>query len=323
MPRGPPAAKRQARDKSKSKDKPADDQPKSKTPRKSKNPKNIEEEIVNTNHCQDDNEEMYQATDDNNVGEELQIPDDPLQPFHLSDNFFVRKVTKNLGVGKLGEPRLIIHHITNENFKSYAGTVILGPFHQNFTSIIGPNGSGKSNVIDSMLFVFAFSAKRIRLQNLAGLIHNSDAAKKSGNLPTSATVTIHFETIIDSLEKKGTFRNVENSRFTISRTCFKDGGSVYRIDGKKAKMKDIKIRLKNEGIDLDHNRFLILQGEVEQISLMKPKAQNQHEEGMLEYLEDIIGTERYKIPIEKLLVQTETLSDLRTDKLERVNAVEE
>ena len=27
-----------------------------------------------------------------------------------------------------------------------------------------------------------------------------------------------------------------------------------------------------KGIDLEHNRFLILQGEVEQISLMKPKA---------------------------------------------------
>lgn len=31
--------------------------------------------------------------------------------------------------------------------------------------------------------------------------------------------------------------------------------------------------LKARGIDLDNNRFLILQGEVEQISMMKPKAQ--------------------------------------------------
>ena len=45
-----------------------------------------------------------------------------------------------------------------------------------------------------------------------------------------------------------------------------------------------------QGIDLDHNRFLILQGEVEAISLMPPKARNENETGMLEYLEDIIGT---------------------------------
>ena len=58
--------------------------------------------------------------------------------------------------------------------------------------------------------------------------------------------------------------------------------------------------LKGKGIDLDHNRFLILQGEVEQISLMKPKAQNPNETGLLEYLEDIIGSNRYVEEIETL-----------------------
>ena len=38
-----------------------------------------------------------------------------------------------------------------------------------------------------------------------------------------------------------------------------------------------------------------LQGEVEQIAMMKPKAQSEHDTGMLEYLEDIIGTSRYKV----------------------------
>ena len=47
--------------------------------------------------------------------------------------------------------------------------------------------------------------------------------------------------------------------------------------------------LREKGIDLDHNRFLILQGEVESISLMKPKALTEHDTGMLEFLEDIIG----------------------------------
>lgn len=42
-----------------------------------------------------------------------------------------------------------------------------------------------------------------------------------------------------------------------------------------------------------HLSFGFLQGEVEQISLMKPKAQGPHDEGFLEYLEDIIGTNKY------------------------------
>lgn len=41
-----------------------------------------------------------------------------------------------------------------------------------------------------------------------------------------------------------------------------------------------------------------MQGEVEQISMMKPKAVGPHEGGMLEYLEDIIGTDRYVPQIE-------------------------
>ncbi len=45
--------------------------------------------------------------------------------------------------------------------------------------------------------------------------------------------------------------------------------------------------LNKKGIDLENNRFLILQGEVEQISLMKPGGSNSNEPGLLEYLEEI------------------------------------
>lgn len=41
------------------------------------------------------------------------------------------------------------------------------------------------------------------------------------------------------------------------------------------------------------------QGEVEQISLMKPKAEEKGETGLLEYLEDIIDTAKYIEPIEQ------------------------
>ena len=38
---------------------------------------------------------------------------------------------------------------------------------------------------------------------------------------------------------------------------------------------------------------MILQGEVEQIALMKPKSGNMDNPGLLEYLEDIIGSDQY------------------------------
>ena len=55
---------------------------------------------------------------------------------------------------------------------------------------------------------------------------------------------------------------------------------------------------------------------------MKPKAPTEHEDGLLEYLEDIIGTSRYKAPIDEALVEMERLSEDRGEKLNRLRIVE-
>ena len=49
--------------------------------------------------------------------------------------------------------------------------------------------------------------------------------------------------------------------------------------------------------------------------MMKPKALSEHEEGMLEYLEDIIGSSRFKEPIEQLANEVETLNEARGEKV--------
>lgn len=81
-------------------------------------------------------------------------------------------------------------------------------------------------------------------------------------------------------------------------------------------------RLQGHGIDLQYNRFLILQGEVEQIALMKPKAENENDIGMLEFLEDIIGSNRLKVPLSKLQDRVEQMNELRSEKLNRVKVIE-
>ena len=87
----------------------------------------------------------------------------------------------------------------------------------------------------------------------------------------------------------GSFTVVPGSEFVVAREATKSNQSNYFLDGKKKTFKEIGSLLREKGIDLDHNRFLILQGEVESIAMMKPKAQSDHEDGLLEYLEDIIG----------------------------------
>lgn len=65
----------------------------------------------------------------------------------------------------------------------------------------------------------------------------------------------------------------------------------------------------------------VSQGEVESIAQMKPKAQTEHEEGLLEYLEDIIGTSKYKTPIEEALVEVDGLNEVMGEKKGRLGIV--
>ncbi len=55
---------------------------------------------------------------------------------------------------------------------------------------------------------------------------------------------------------------------------------------------------------------------------MKPKATNEHEEGLLEYLEDIIGTTKYNAPIEEACKRVESLNEERSGMLGRLRALE-
>lgn len=49
--------------------------------------------------------------------------------------------------------------------------------------------------------------------------------------------------------------------------------------------------------------------------MMKPKGQTEHDEGMLEYLEDIIGSCRLKEPIQTLSRRIELLNEQRGEKV--------
>lgn len=213
-------------------------------------------------------------------------------------------------------PRLIIKKIENKNFKSYAGTVVLGPFHHCFTAIIGPNGSGKSNVIDSMLFVFGYRANKIRCKKISTLLHNSARYPHM----SMCSVAVHFRQILD--KEDGECEEIPDSDIVVERTAFRDNSSYYTINGRRVQFKEVAKLLKKHHVDLDHNRFLILQGEVESIAMMKPKGQTENECGMLEYMEDIVGTTRYKEPLVKINDRVEQLTEERTEKHNRCKLAE-
>lgn len=105
-----------------------------------------------------------------------------------------------------------------------------------------------------MLFVFGYRAQKIRSKKISVLIHNSNARHDLNQ----CKVEVHFVKIQDKPD--GTYEKIPNSEFTIARIGFSDNSSNYQIDGKVSTFKEVTRLLKEFGIDLDHNRFLILQG---------------------------------------------------------------
>jgi structural maintenance of chromosome 4 len=171
-----------------------------------------------------------------------------------------------------------------------------------------------------MLFVFGKRAKKLRLNKVSELIHKSDAVKDDP--PSAARVSVFFQEIIDTGEGDQDYIIVPDSGIEVTRIARKDSSSTYKLDGKTCQFKVVSAYLASKGIDLDNNRFLILQGEVEMISMMAPKGKNENDEGLLEYLEDIIGSSKYVEETTTVAEKVEALTDLRQEKLNRVKAVE-
>jgi structural maintenance of chromosome 4 len=213
-------------------------------------------------------------------------------------------------------PRLMIQNITVENFKSYAGVKEIGPFHKNFTAVVGPNGSGKSNVIDSMLFVFGRKAKKLRMDKLSELIHNSD------EFPNCNFCRVDIAMCMIQDVSDHDFTVVEGSEFVVGRSVDKSDVSTYFINGKKSSKGQVEEIMLSHGMDLQNNRFLILQGEVEQISLMKPKGMANGEEGLLEHVEDVIGSGKFVELIENEAKALESIGEERSKAVHLLNIAE-
>jgi len=213
--------------------------------------------------------------------------------------------------------RLIIQKIVCENFKSYGGVKEMGPFHKSFSAIVGPNGNGKSNIIDAMLFVFGYRATKIRCKKMSVLIHKSEL------LPDvhSCAVTVHFVKVLDEGDEDK-MDIVDNSNITVTRRVDRNNKSTYQLNGLVVQFHEVASFLKTSGVDIVHNRFLILQGEVESIAQMPAKRKTQHDAGLLEFLEEVIGTKRYMKCLCQLEQKVEELNSEREAKLHTVDIVE-
>lgn len=293
-------------------------------PKASKKNKVNKKPVKNNNNSNSNNfnAPIVEGSEENENPDHENLSDDELEDLRLKDlgtsdriELILQRV-RNIDVKKeIGDKeakkdtRLIIEKIELENFKSYQGLKVIGPLYHKFNAVVGPNGSGKSNLMESLLFVFGKRAKKMRLKKLSELIH------KSAEYPNIrfARVSVFFKSIKDNPD--GTFIEIPNTEFVLTREVNKSSVSKYFLNKAELSFEDLCPLLEAHGIDLKHNRFLILQGEVEQISMLAPKAKpNSKDPGLLEYLEDIVGTKRYVKLIDQLAVFTEEIVDVKANK---------
>ncbi|XP_071759368.1 structural maintenance of chromosomes protein 1A [Centroberyx gerrardi] len=140
-----------------------------------------------------------------------------------------------------------------ENFKSYKGRQIIGPFHK-FTAIIGPNGSGKSNLMDAISFVLAEKTSNLRVKTLKDLIHGAPVGKPAAN---RAFVSMVYQE--DNGEERSFTRVIIGS------------SSEYRINSKVVPLAEYSEELEKLGILIKARNFLVFQGAVESIAMKNPK----------------------------------------------------
>ncbi|MCP9258845.1 Structural maintenance of chromosomes protein 1A [Dirofilaria immitis] len=138
-----------------------------------------------------------------------------------------------------------LHTLELENFKSYKGNQIVGPFKQ-FTAIIGPNGSGKSNLMDAMCFVLGEKASNLRVKKLHDLIHGAPVGKAVAN---RCHVTMNYE------DDDGNMRALHE----------------YRVDGKTVTPQQYGHALEEINVFMKAKNFLVYQGQVEQVAMKNPR----------------------------------------------------
>ena len=88
-------------------------------------------------------------------------------------------------------------------------------------------------------------------------------------------------------------RKIEFKEFTITRKIFSRFSSLYLINGREITYRSFKKLIGLLKFNLKNDRFLIQQGEVEKISSMKPMGIKNQEIGLIEFLEDSMGSTRY------------------------------
>jgi len=170
-----------------------------------------------------------------------------------------------------------IKKIELRGFKTFGQTTSI-LLEEGFTVITGPNGSGKTNIMDAILFGLGeLSARRLRAENFAKLIfHGSPEANVEK--AKAAKVIMQFDNSDNRIP-------VDTSTVTVSREVYRNGQSVYRLNGRRMSRANIVDTLAMAGISATGHNF-VLQGTITRMAEIAPFERRK-------IVEDMVGIAQY------------------------------
>jgi len=171
-----------------------------------------------------------------------------------------------------------IKKIELKGFKSFGPQTVKVVLDKGFTAITGPNGSGKTNIVDAVLFALGeLSTKRLRAENAAKLIFHG--SEKAGlERAKMAKVIIQFDNTDGRIP-------VDTATVTVSREVYRNGQSVYRLNGRRISRTQILEILSMAGLS-STSQNIIMQGTITRLTDIAPMERRK-------IIEDLVGIAQY------------------------------
>jgi chromosome segregation protein len=148
-------------------------------------------------------------------------------------------------------------------FKSFVEPTEL-IIERGLTGVVGPNGCGKSNLLEALRWVMGeTSHKSMRAAAMDDVIFSGTTARPARN---AAEVTI----FIDNSERLAPAEFNDRDTIEITRRIEREAGSAYRINGKEARARDVKILFEDAATGA-RSPALVRQGQIGEIVNAKPE----------------------------------------------------
>lgn len=149
-------------------------------------------------------------------------------------------------------------------FKSFVESTDL-PIEQGLTGIVGPNGCGKSNLLEALRWVMGEnSAKSMRGGAMDDVIFAGTNSRPSRN-------TAEVSLVIDNTTRAAPASYNELEAIEISRRIEREMGSIYKINGRDARARDVQLFFADVSSGA-HSPALVKQGQIGQLINAKPIA---------------------------------------------------